>query len=335
VRRRSLAWAAAIAGTVGSLLVLAACATAHLKPIPPRGPVPSGAGITIQATPLPFDGDSLTQGGAGGFLYMGGIALTSEDTSRLHGLSDLEVFADGSFYAPSDDGDLLKGKIGFDNRSIGLSGVGQATLTPLRNAAGEPLQGKGEGDAEGLAQLPDGPLLISFERDHRIWAYDASGKPTPAVMPNAKFAENDGMEGLAAFGPADPKAYWVGSEPGDIWLCRLKASCKAVPGLPKPPVGFRLSGLATGPGGELVILHHSYIPAIGSRIILTIVRDPTGAKIVIGRMAAGPNPTIDNFEGVSVNPVSEDGWRIYLLSDDNFNPKQRTLLLAFGWKPPK
>ena len=97
----------------------------------------------------------------------------------------------------------------------------------------------------------------------------------------------------------------------------------------------RLTALGLGPKGELLILHHSFIPGIGSRIILTIVGDPFFDKAVIGRLSMGPNATVDNFEGVSAIAGPEGSWRIFLLSDDNFNDKQRTLLLAFDWTPPK
>lgn len=320
-------------GAVVGLALVTACATAHLKPIPPRGPIPLTAGVTIDAAPVPLDPGDPARQEIDGFRYLGGLALTSETTSRLHGLSDLKVFSDGTFLAPSDDGDILKARIEF-GRDGRLAKVADATLEPLRGPTGEALQGKGEGDAEGLTQLLHGPMLVSFERDHRIWSYDAPGKPTPATMPDATFAENDGMEGLTLYGAADRNAYWVGGEPGDIWLCRYGQTCTAVAGLPKPPMGYRLSSLGTGPKGELVILHHSFIPAIGSRIVLTVVRDPVGAKTVIGRMAMGPNSTVDNFEGVSVQPAPDGSWRLFLLSDDNFNPKQRTLLLAFAWTPP-
>jgi hypothetical protein len=107
-----------------------------------------------------------------------------------------------------------------------------------------------------------------------------------------------------------------------------------VRGLPTPPPGYRLSSLTTGPGGELVILHHSYLPAIGSRIIVTVVADPLGAKRTVASFAMTQALSIDNFEGVAVVP-RHGGWRIYLISDDNFSASQRTLLLAFDWTPPK
>ena len=39
--------------------------------------------------------------------------------------------------------------------------------------------------------------------------------------------------------------------------------------------------------------------------------------------------TVDNFEGIAAVRRPDGGVRLYILSDDNFNPGQRTLLLAF------
>ena len=40
--------------------------------------------------------------------------------------------------------------------------------------------------------------------------------------------------------------------------------------------------------------------------------------------------TVDNFEGIAAVRYG-DGVRLYILSDDNANPRQRTLLLAFDF----
>ena len=332
--RRTL-WIAAGA-TLASLALLTACATAHLRPIPPHGPVPASAQISIQSAPVPLNPADPGRQAVGDFRYLGGLALTSTDTSRLHGLSDLVVSPEGTIIAPTDDGDILRAKLLFgpDGR---LSGLGEATLKPLLGASGEPLQGKGEGDAEGLSLLANGDLLVGFERDHRIWRYPAAtgARPVAVPMPTLAMQSNDGMEGLAAAPSLYSDGYWIGVEPGSIWFCRLQLSCRPVEGLPVPPVGYRLSALTTGPAGELVILHHSFIPSIGSRIILTVVSKPMGEKTVIGRLAMGPSTTVDNFEGVAVVPRADGSWRLYLLSDDNFNDRQRTILLAFDWTPPK
>ena len=44
--------------------------------------------------------------------------------------------------------------------------------------------------------------------------------------------------------------------------------------------------------------------------------------------------TVDNFEGVAGLPRPDGSVRFYLISDDNFSPAERTLLLAFDWTPP-
>jgi hypothetical protein len=44
--------------------------------------------------------------------------------------------------------------------------------------------------------------------------------------------------------------------------------------------------------------------------------------------------TVDNFEGVAAQARPDGRVRFYLISDDNFSGKQRTLLLAFDWTPP-
>lgn len=323
------------AGALGAiLLAVFACATsAHLRPIPPRGPVPADGRISVQAVSVPLDPSDPARTGIDGFRFAGGLVLTSPDTSRLHGLSDLAFAPDGTLASPTDDGDLFRGRLLLDPTGR-LTGIADATLSPLRNARGDPLQGKTEGDAEGLTLLPDGSMLVSFERDHRIWVYDGKGRPLPAKSPPVSLGENEGMEGLAS-GPASGDVYYVGLEPGGVWMCRLYLGCDELDGLPAPPVGYRLSGLAVGPGGELLILHHSYIPAIGSRIILTILREPIFEREIIGRLALGPSSTVDNFEGVAVVGRPDGSWRLYLLSDDNFNDRQRTILLAFDWTPPK
>lgn len=325
--RRLLTWVAPI--------LLAGCVSGSVQ-LPPA-PVPYGPSVAVETLPVPLDPSDPKATAIGDFRYAGGVSITSRATSRLHGLSDLVLSPGDRIASVSDDGaDLVTAALTLDATGR-LVGVTDVALRPLAEETGGPLTAKSRSDAEGLSILANGEMLVSFERDHRIWRYPPSGdrKPYPVAMPPVSMADNDGMEGLAAAPQLYGDGYWVGVEPGGIWFCRLQLSCKPVEGLPVPPVGYRLSSLTTGPGGELVILHHSFIPGIGSRIILTIVSKPLGRKRVIGRMAMGPSTTVDNFEGVAVAARPDGGWRLYLLSDDNFSPTQRTLLLAFDWTPPR
>jgi hypothetical protein len=43
--------------------------------------------------------------------------------------------------------------------------------------------------------------------------------------------------------------------------------------------------------------------------------------------------TVDNCEGLAAVLRPDGGVRFYLLSDDNALASQRTLLLAFDWRP--
>jgi hypothetical protein len=42
---------------------------------------------------------------------------------------------------------------------------------------------------------------------------------------------------------------------------------------------------------------------------------------------------VDNHEGLAALPRRDGSIRFYVLSDDNFNPAQRSLLVAYDWTP--
>jgi hypothetical protein len=39
--------------------------------------------------------------------------------------------------------------------------------------------------------------------------------------------------------------------------------------------------------------------------------------------------TIDNFEGLAVTPLPDGGARLFVVSDDNFSARQRSLLMVY------
>ena len=191
-------WAA-----LGLALALAACAQ---PPILPRTPVAAGPGITIKAEAVPLDPTDAGRQALGRFSYAGGLMLTSQDTARLHGLSDLKITRDGALISESDEGDLLKARIVLDARGR-LAGVTNARMTVLDGVDGKPLQTKQEADSEGVALLANGDMLVSFEEHDRILVYPAKGgPPREAPSPDVKFPFNLGMEALAAYPQAGPDA---------------------------------------------------------------------------------------------------------------------------------
>jgi hypothetical protein len=316
--------AAALAGSI-----LAACGGSIATL--PKAPVPAGAAIAIKAEALPLNPADPTQDRVGDLVYAGGLKLTSDQTSRLHGLSDLDVQPDGSLIAVGDQGDLLRARVVLDANGR-LAGVTDARLSPLTGLDGRPLQGKDEADSEGLALLPNGDLLISFERHDRIWLYPAAGGPPRAVpSPDVKFPYNQGMEALAPDPLLGPDAYFAGGETtGRTWSCTLNTSCAEGPTIPLA-VGFGLVAARRLPEAWTAWLLRAFNPITRSVIDLRIT-DQAG-RVVDQQELRGPL-TVDNFEGLAAVPGKDGTIRFYLISDDNFSSSQRTLLLAFDWKPP-
>lgn len=310
-----------------ALGLLACCAPAPASL--PAKPVAAGPAITVNAAPVALNPQAPEAERLGAFTYAGGLVLTATDTSRFHGLSDLLVSGDGALTAITDEGDLIEGRILLDAAGR-LQGLSDVRLTPLAGPDGRPLPNKAASDAEGLARLPNGDRLVSFERESRIWLYPAAGGPPRAVpSPSADFPLNGGMEALSGDPEAGPDAYRVAEEDsGETWRCRLGTGCEAAAPVDKA-ADFGVVAMRRLAGDQTAYLLRAWDPARGNRIILTI-QGPGGE---VGRLEMARPLTVDNFEGVDFVPRAEGGYRLYLLSDDNFQASQRTLLLAFDWTP--
>jgi hypothetical protein len=285
--------------------------------------------ITIQAVPVPLNPDDRSQSAVGAFTYAGGLVLTSTQTDRLHGLSDIAMTGDDRLTAVGDDGVFVTARLLFDAAG-NLSGVSEGRLMVLTAEDGTPLTKKEDADAEGLAVFPNGDRLVSFERNHRIWLYPADGGPPRAVpKPDVDFPDpNGGMEALAPDPEVAPDAYVVGAEvSGQTWNCRLSTGC--VPGRLVPrPTGTSLVAINKLPAGRTAYLFRGFNGR--SHIVLQVMRQ----TIVEGELDLAPPLTVDNIEGVAAVVRPGGVIRFYLMSDDNASSQQRTILLAFDWRPP-
>ena len=284
--------------------------------------------VTVESAFVPLDPRDAAHTTIGDFHYAGGIAITSRDTDQLHGLSDLEVIGTDRLMAVTDYGALLEARLVFDaaERLVGLT---DARLTPLRDDDGTLPTDKTDVDAEGLALLADGDRLVSFERRHRILRYPVGGDvPSRVPSPEEVFPPNAGMEALAADPESGDDAYIVGSEVnGSTWNCRVHATCTKGPGVQKP-ADLGLVALRLLPGRRMAYLLRGYDEVRGSRISLQIADSST-----IARMDLAAPLTVDNYEGLATVTRPNGGFRFYLISDDNASSAQRTLLVAFDWRP--
>lgn len=330
-----------VIGLAGSML--GHCAPKPAPPPLPVVPVKVGPEIALQTTPVPLDASNPAKTSLdGGFTYAGGVAITSNETSRLHGLSDLAIAANGMLAAVTDDGDVFQARLQLDEAGR-LVGLTDGKLEPLRGLDGQPLQGKAKGDAEGLALLPNGDRLVSFEREHRIWLYPSTGPgtwgtPRAVPKPATVFPDNEGMEAIAAYPIAGADAYLVGGEEGEAWLCRLSTSCQSIAPQQGPDFTWGLTAMAAFNGQAIATLHRGYDPIRGWRAIVRFIADPLASAAKQRHTASlhlDGTTTRDNFEGLALSASPSGATRIYLLSDDGaVSANQRTLLLAFDWTPP-
>lgn len=306
-------------GLVSTLLLAAACAgigtSRPLLPAPGERPIP----IESRATPLGPVGATLAEG----ITYAGGLTLRGPD---LHGLSDLKIDGDTAWIV-SDFGSLIRLRL-LTETTGRLTGATAATARPLVDTDGSVLTPKPRADAEGIAILDDGSVLVSFERDHRIWNYGRNGqtRPVPMPQPDAEVPDNAGMEGLATAG-AD--GWLVLSEAGGGWTCQ-STGCAPLPAYPEiGEDGFRVTGADRDPAGGWFVVERYFSPPLSMRArVRRLADDGTPGPVLI---ELRPPASVDNMEGIAA-VETPTGTRLYLLSDDNDNPLQRTLLLAFDLK---
>lgn len=294
---------------------------------------PENGQLQIQTQAVLLNPTHPTQTQVGEFVYKGGLRLSSEQTHQLHGFSDIDVLMGKHLIAVGDRGALLKAELVFDQMQM-LRGLEAVELWPLKGENGQLLLAKESSDAEGLAHLNKGDRLISFEEEHRILIYPAAGgPPRPVPFPRFLFEPNQGMEALTA-DLQDPQSYWVGAEfTGDVWQCWLNnPTCHKHHTLSLPPDLF-LVAMRQLPQNRTAYLLRGYFPERKSNQILLRIVDNKAPDQILAQLELAPPLIEDNFEGLAAVPLPSGGTRFYLISDDNFNPEQETLLLAFDWQP--
>ncbi|HZW16797.1 MAG TPA: esterase-like activity of phytase family protein [Brevundimonas sp.] len=311
---------------IAAALALSACATAVPAPVWTG----SNAGWRAAEAEVRSIGMGIPGGAmlAQGVRFAGGVELVLDPESPLHSLSDLKLVDGGDFVSVTDAGDLVRGRLRLDPAGR-LEGVDSLRYRRLTLTDGTVITDKADGDAEGLFLEPDGDLAVSFERRHRLWSYGSLdalvSRPVPLAAPEVDFPLNDGMEGVSAAAGG----WRVAGESGGVWDCAPRG-CRLVvapPSEPIPDSDYRITSMDRDPGGD------------GFWVVERRFRPPVDVRGRIRRMAADGTPgsvlvelslpsTVDNFEGIAAVRHG-DGVRLYILSDDNNNAAQRTLLLAF------
>lgn len=265
----------------------------------------------------------------------GAWELTSSN-SNVGGLSGLALLPPpegGGLLAVSDAGAF----VWIDLQNGAPSG---AKISYMQGSDGNTLTGKAEGDAEGLV-WSEGLALVSFERSFRIEAFalSACGAAARAARvanlpgqhngrnvdenqgPEAIFLEADGAlgfgyEGMLSTSPlgrvlANGTAEWTGES----------APAPSLHGL----VGREIVPLPNGTA-RTVEMFRAWDPLQGNRIRLTW---GTGEAetLTLSRPLL-----VDNFEGLAAEALSDQLIRVWIVSDNNFSARQKTLLYSLDLK---
>ena len=286
---------------------------------------------------------------AGMLIYRGGLELRS-GAREFGGCSDLAVNDDGSeILSISDEAHWLRAHLTYDANGD-LAGANSAEIAPMLDMQGRPMQGK-EGDAEGLTLERPGDLYgtvaVSFERDVRVWRYDLSygfeARPTNVPIGHWVDAlhDNQQLEAITLFKPDTLLAFAETKvNEGDDILGAMEAypgtgataATRMVSVVPHDP--FAITSVANAPDGGIYILERrfSLLGGLGMEIRHIAPGEIHEGARLSGKVLADlsfQDANIDNMEGITVRRGPHGETFLYIISDDNYSPLQRTLLLMF------
>jgi hypothetical protein len=297
------------------------------------------APIEVTARRVPLNPEDPAQDRVGKLRFLGGLLLRSSDP-RMGGVSGIRFLPDARLMAVTDNGDQLFLRLIEDGDR--LTGVASMTILRLAGPDGEPLRGKADSDAEALELDVDGTPLIAFERQHRVMRYPPGGRlPRALRFPDeawlSSLPSNGGIEAMARVGDT---WLFLAEEPPEgrhAGVLVVRNGGDGAFGRPRltPPPGFKPTDAAALDNDRVAILFRRFSPSTGVAATIGISRIDR-ERLTLGPVepvaSFAPPLTVDNFEALAVRRVGARTF-LYVASDDNFSPLQRTLLLKFELLP--
>lgn len=303
--------------------------------------------VTVNSTPVTAYKGKAPGEAVDGLIWRGGIVMTSP-MAEFGGLSGIAFTGPGHKVAfVSDVGNFVSGHLIYneDGAPLGLGGV---VLTAIQNSKGVDLPRQFARDAEAIETVyRDGvpaAARVGFENLTRVADFalenGAPGGPAREVNIPAwieKLRTNASLESVCIAPPASPvagstllitesartgegfAAYMLGNrDKGEFTVTRT--------------AGLNPTDCAFLPNGDLLVLERG-IGILGFAMQLRrIPADEVRPGVMLEGdiVLTGAGGDIDNMEGVAVHEGPDGKPRITIVSDDNFNSWERSLLLEFS-----
>ncbi|TFI59936.1 esterase-like activity of phytase family protein [Sphingomonas parva] len=309
---------------VSALLFLFFLGTFAPVRLMPPNPPPAVAFVSFE--PLEWRG----RRPVGPLRWLGAWRLESNDW-RFGGLSAMHV-ENGKVLAVSDSGWMIRFPLVDE-------GPGRATISPLPGRLGATAR-KPDRDVESLV-VHGRYLWLGMERKNAVWRFagpvwQEDGRARPAGM--AKWSENRGAETMVRLRDGRFLVIAEGARNG-LSEVLIFLGDPATPGTTairmryKPPQGYRVTDGALLPDGRVLLLHRrtKLFEGITAKLALADLSAAKQGDLLVPQeiAALAPPQPVDNMEALSV--TRENGRTIvWIASDDNYMPLQRTLLLKFA-----
>jgi len=270
-------------------------------------------------------------------VFRGGLVLSGP--RGFGGFSGLLVKGD-QLLAVTDAGHWLTARMVLeDGRLVRLA---DARLVPRRDVNGRAITLKRSADAEALARVPGGVAvaveqvaqLLECPSDGLEVDFSAAARRIPIDHPLRIAARRDGLEGLARLPDGSLLAFTEGGRGRSAAAFRGPKERLSLASAD----GWAVTGADVLPGGDLLVLERRWRG--GLDIAMRVRR--IGSDAVAGDgpldgptlLEAGFSAEIDNMEAIAAD-VIDGRIAVTIVSDDNFNFWQRTLLLRFEVDDPR
>jgi hypothetical protein len=296
--------------------------------------------LTMTASALPTFDRSVPDNRFGPLTYLGGLALDSSNR-HFEAVSGLTMAGD-QLIMVTDEGHWITATLQSDAAGA-PTGLTDARIGALLNTDGSPMLTKRLADAEAVTVVGD-DVWVTSERNQPIRAYELEdGHLTGAArLPFGDAAplsgnRNQGLEAMVHItaGPLAGETLIFLEEPP-----RQAANPTAMRLLPdgsqqafavRRQDDYAITGAAMMPDGDVMLVERRFRWNEGIYMRLRhLPAEDISSGAVEGRiiLEADGATQIDNMEGIAVID-HPDGSIITLISDDNSNFFQRTVLLRF------